>query len=121
MALIICTECGKKFSDKVACCPECGCPTEVVMKESNSVEIAVKRETNSREAAAAMLTEVSVRAKAKQAEDLFDSRNRTIQRKAPLCRMTTATGGGTVEKENERRFGRTALRFLLIFTLCFEK
>ncbi|MBR6763596.1 MAG: hypothetical protein IKM13_07600 [Clostridia bacterium] len=70
MALIICTECGKKFSDKAACCPECGCPTEVE----------------------------SVRAKAKQAEDLFDSRNRTIQRKAPLCRMTTATGGGTVEK-----------------------
>lgn len=83
MALIICTECGKKFSDKAACCPECGCPTEVVMKESNSKEIAVKRETNSREAAAAMLAEVeSVRAKAKQAEDLFDSRNRMIQRKA---------------------------------------
>lgn len=118
MALIICTECGKKFSDKAACCPECGCPTEVVMKESNSKEIAEKRETNSREAAAAMLTEVeSVRAKVKQAEDLFDSRNRTIQRKAPLWRMTTATGGGTVKKENERRFGRTALRFWLTFTL----
>ncbi|MBR4866356.1 MAG: hypothetical protein IKU11_06690 [Clostridia bacterium] len=83
MALITCTECGKRFSDKAACCPECGCPTEVVMKESDSREVAVKRETTSREAEAAMLAEVaSVREKAKQAEDLFDSRDRMIQRKA---------------------------------------
>lgn len=83
MALITCTECGKKFSDKAACCPECGCPTEVVRKETNSKEMVAKRETTSREAEAAMLAEVeSVRAKAKHAEDLFDSRDRMIQRKA---------------------------------------
>ncbi len=27
MALIICSECGKKYSDKAPACPECGCPT----------------------------------------------------------------------------------------------
>ncbi len=32
MALIKCTECGKTFSDKAACCPECACPTEEVLK-----------------------------------------------------------------------------------------
>lgn len=26
MALIICTECGKEFSDKASACPHCGCP-----------------------------------------------------------------------------------------------
>ena len=26
MALIICTECRKQFSDKAPACPECGCP-----------------------------------------------------------------------------------------------
>lgn len=26
MALIICTECGKEFSDKAPACPNCGCP-----------------------------------------------------------------------------------------------
>lgn len=27
MALIICCECGKEFSNKAAACPFCGCPT----------------------------------------------------------------------------------------------
>ena len=27
MALIICPECGKEFSDKASACPNCGCPT----------------------------------------------------------------------------------------------
>lgn len=27
MALIICSECGKEFSDKAPSCPNCGCPT----------------------------------------------------------------------------------------------
>lgn len=31
MALIICTECGKEFSDKAKACPNCGCPTEFVV------------------------------------------------------------------------------------------
>ena len=31
MALIICTECGKKFSDKAPACPECGCPTSAII------------------------------------------------------------------------------------------
>jgi len=30
MALIVCSECGKEFSDKAAACPNCGCPLEDV-------------------------------------------------------------------------------------------
>ena len=33
MALIICPECGKEFSNKAFCCPNCGCPTEVAEDE----------------------------------------------------------------------------------------
>ena len=32
MALIICTECGKEFSDKASACPNCGCPIEEILK-----------------------------------------------------------------------------------------
>ena len=32
MALIICPECGKQFSDKAAACPNCGCPTSEIVK-----------------------------------------------------------------------------------------
>ncbi|MBQ4560931.1 MAG: hypothetical protein IJA55_01205 [Clostridia bacterium] len=46
MALIKCTECGKSFSDKAACCPECGCPTKLVLKEINSVEVIAKKDEN---------------------------------------------------------------------------
>lgn len=35
MALIKCTECGKDFSEKASVCPNCGCPTEMVLKEMN--------------------------------------------------------------------------------------
>ena len=33
MALITCTECGKEFSEKAPACPNCGCPTEEILKE----------------------------------------------------------------------------------------
>ncbi len=33
MALITCTECGKEFSEKASACPNCGCPTEEILKE----------------------------------------------------------------------------------------
>lgn len=32
MALIKCIECGKEFSDKADACPNCACPTEVMLK-----------------------------------------------------------------------------------------
>lgn len=32
MSLITCIECGKQFSDKAVACPNCGCPTEEVLK-----------------------------------------------------------------------------------------
>lgn len=38
MALIVCTECGKKFSDKAKCCPKCACPTEYVISATSNVE-----------------------------------------------------------------------------------
>ena len=33
MALIICSECGKEFSDKAPACPSCGCPTAIMFEE----------------------------------------------------------------------------------------
>lgn len=39
MALIKCTECGKEFSDKAPSCPNCGCPTEEILKELNTVSV----------------------------------------------------------------------------------
>lgn len=36
MALIKCIECGKEFSDRASACPNCGCPTEVVLEELNN-------------------------------------------------------------------------------------
>ena len=36
MALIICPECGKKFSDRATSCPECGLPTKYALEEQKS-------------------------------------------------------------------------------------
>ncbi len=33
MGLIKCTECGKDFSDRADSCPNCGCPTELVLED----------------------------------------------------------------------------------------
>lgn len=83
MALIKCTECGKTFSDKAASCPECGCPTELVLKESNSAEVKAKQKQVSQQATETMLAEVKkAKSKASSAESLFNSRNRSIQMKA---------------------------------------
>ena len=39
MALIVCPECGKNFSDRATACPECGCPTsEIIGQSSNTSE-----------------------------------------------------------------------------------
>lgn len=38
MALIICSECGKEFSDKAPACPNCGCPIQEILT-TNPVEI----------------------------------------------------------------------------------
>lgn len=37
MALIICEECGKEYSDKAGACPNCGCPTPVKVDTSKNV------------------------------------------------------------------------------------
>lgn len=83
MALIKCTECGKTFSNKATCCPECGCPTELVLKEANSAEVITKKKESNRQATESMLEEVKkAKSKASSAEKLFNSRNRSIQMKA---------------------------------------
>lgn len=38
MALLICTECGKKFSDKEEMCPSCGCLTANMAAEEKELE-----------------------------------------------------------------------------------
>ena len=83
MALIKCTECGKSFSDKAACCPECGCPTEEVLKASKSPQAIAKQQQSSEQASATMLAEVEkAKSKGRSADREFDRRNRDIQRKA---------------------------------------
>lgn len=83
MALIKCTECNKMFSDKASCCPECGCPTEIVLKALNPQKTEEDTKQASKRATDAMLQEVaSAKSKADSAERLFDSRNRSIQMKA---------------------------------------
>lgn len=43
MALIICTECAKEFSDKAAC-PFCGCPTtESIIGDKKYIEILLQQ------------------------------------------------------------------------------
>lgn len=34
MSLIKCTECGKEFSDKAECCPNCSCPTRDIINDT---------------------------------------------------------------------------------------
>lgn len=37
MALIICGECGKEYSDKATACPNCGCPTSDIIAQNNAI------------------------------------------------------------------------------------
>lgn len=37
MALIVCPECGKNFSDRAPACPECGCPTSEIIGQGSKV------------------------------------------------------------------------------------
>lgn len=58
MALIVCTECGKKFSDKAICCPKCGCPTEIVSTASKTLDAIAEKRQTSKKVAASILEEV---------------------------------------------------------------
>lgn len=44
MSLIKCTECGKEFSDKATACPNCGCPTEIIQQELETINKLTKNE-----------------------------------------------------------------------------
>lgn len=37
MALIVCPECGKKFSDRAVACPECGCPAAGIVDRNSEI------------------------------------------------------------------------------------
>lgn len=79
MALIICPECGKRFSDLAAACPDCGCPTEIARKSGTGTA----SDESSAEATRAIETAVAhAKSEAKDAEEEFDRRNDAIQRKA---------------------------------------
>jgi len=41
MALIICPECGKQFSNKATACPQCACPVNKVEPNDNSTRMKV--------------------------------------------------------------------------------
>ena len=73
MALITCTECGKQFSDKAACCPNCGCPTSEITGTAVTLNTAAQGAAN-REAAEKKMYEAVELAKreAKRASDTFD-------------------------------------------------
>lgn len=47
MSLIICSECGKEYSDKASACPNCGCPTSAVSEKKYDFlekDVAMNRE-----------------------------------------------------------------------------
>lgn len=44
MALIICTECGHKVSDKASVCPECGCPVKEMLNTQQELYDVVFKE-----------------------------------------------------------------------------
>ena len=41
MALIVCSECGKEFSERAAACPHCGCPNDSKKAEAPLVRDGV--------------------------------------------------------------------------------
>ena len=45
MALIVCEECGKEYSNKAIACPNCGCPNDIEQAKS-MVAIKTKEETS---------------------------------------------------------------------------
>ncbi len=77
MALITCPECGKSFSDKAEACPNCGCPTKMIVSTNSDSGIS------SEDAAKQIFDAVSdTKRSMDDAEGLFDSRNDEVQRKA---------------------------------------
>lgn len=43
MALIKCSECGKKFSDNAAACPHCGCPISAQKPTPQKIKIPMDK------------------------------------------------------------------------------
>ena len=45
MALVTCSECGKEFSEHAECCPNCGCPVDVIREQIELANIKKEPET----------------------------------------------------------------------------
>jgi len=54
VALILCVECGKEFSDKAKACPNCGCPTEYSIEAIEKQKVQQEAPPHSDETDAAM-------------------------------------------------------------------
>jgi hypothetical protein len=83
MALIQCTECNKTFSDKAPACPECGCPTDIVLKAALPQKTQKNIAISSLQATETIWAEIrKAKSAASAAEQLFDRRSNSIQAKA---------------------------------------
>lgn len=56
MALIICPECGKEYSDRASACPNCACPTHRADKEEAPISDSSYSETNKKRNSHSFLT-----------------------------------------------------------------
>lgn len=98
MAIILCTECGKEFSDKAEACPFCGCPTTESLEGDNKyIELmrekgreltafVVEKDKNISylEALKYMDTLISTNLDAKKADEEHENHVKTII-KCPNC------------------------------------
>ena len=60
MALIVCSECGKEFSERAAACPHCGCPNDSKKAEAPLVRDGVSGCVNGVVAAVGILLVVGL-------------------------------------------------------------
>ena len=94
MALIICPECGKQFSDKAAACPNCGCLTSEIVKSAAP-------KGNSAEAEKQMLALVEqTLEKARKASAEYELASDDVQKLAESTNINLL--GNTVRQDTSR-------------------
>ncbi len=99
MALIICPECGKEYSNKAAACPNCACPTNISV---NMVEPSNRGKSQPRENA--------------------NNKQATSQRKTPVKKEGNEEKKEVYKVDSSKRpekpvFNRKFLVYLIIATL----
>ena len=89
MALIVCPECGKKFSDKAPACPECGCPTliitESITTNQNSTATANMLNTDQKPLSSQPANNPTVESKPTVNKNLTDSQKLELYEHAINC------------------------------------